>query len=309
MRRLLLVANPAASGFTASLHHEVVGTLRDGFTVTPVWPDGPEEAEQEARDAAADGFDVVAAMGGDGVVHRVANGLVGTDTSLAVVPAGTTNVFARLVGYPRKAGRSARCIADSTRHLLHPTVTITMGSTIRAAVFAAGVGFDADVIRRSDERPLRKVGFGSIHYLRSAFSVALSKYRGATPRISLRVDEEQFSCASALVQVSDVITYLGRRPLSVSARGGPAVLAVARATPGRLIRLLGRAATGRRVDALRGARVWPGFVSMSLDAPEPVPCEVDGELFGDVTSMQATPRPASLRVVDPRPGSDTDPEV
>ncbi|MBT8212186.1 MAG: acylglycerol kinase family protein, partial [Acidimicrobiia bacterium] len=90
-RRLLLIANPAASGFTGAMHRNVMATLNRDFEVVPIWPDGPAEAAAAARDAATDGFDVVAAMGGDGVVHHVANGIAYSPTALAIIPAGTTN--------------------------------------------------------------------------------------------------------------------------------------------------------------------------------------------------------------------------
>ncbi|NIR41978.1 MAG: diacylglycerol kinase family lipid kinase, partial [Actinobacteria bacterium] len=53
-------------------------------------PGGPDEARGVAADAATEGYDVVAAMGGDGIVHQVANGLLGGEAALGIVPAGTT---------------------------------------------------------------------------------------------------------------------------------------------------------------------------------------------------------------------------
>ncbi len=75
MRRLLLIANPSASGFTGAALRDVEATLGSKYEVTTAWPNGPAESRQAAADAAADGYAVVAAMGGDGVVHHVANGL------------------------------------------------------------------------------------------------------------------------------------------------------------------------------------------------------------------------------------------
>ena len=113
MRRLILVANPSASGFTASLHRDVVSVLQTGYVVTPVWPDSAAEARAAAADAADEGYDVVVAMGGDGVAHQVANGLADSETALGVVPAGTTNVLRRILGLPRKPLDAAAAIAGS----------------------------------------------------------------------------------------------------------------------------------------------------------------------------------------------------
>src|SRR5581483_1700218 len=66
------------------------------------WPtDEPGQAEELARRAAAAGFAVVAAAGGDGTVHEVANGLLRAQTSdvtLAVLPTGSANDYAHSLG-------------------------------------------------------------------------------------------------------------------------------------------------------------------------------------------------------------------
>ncbi|MBI5157232.1 MAG: hypothetical protein HZA58_04375, partial [Acidimicrobiia bacterium] len=260
MRRLLLVANPAASGFTAMLHRSVVTALRPRFDVTPIWPNGPEEAEAAAAAAAAEGIEVVAAMGGDGIVHRVANGVVGSATALAVIPAGTSNVFARLTGHPRRGAAAAIALAASRRVRTLPTVRLHAvgegGPIARVAVFAAGLGYDADVIHDSDQRPLRKVGAGTIHYARSAIRVAFGGYRRRAPDLAVAVDGVSGRAVTLIAQVHDHFTYLGRRPLTISPRGGPAVVTIRRATPLRLLRVVAAAARGRDPGTVSGVRVW-----------------------------------------------------
>ena len=77
MRRLLLIANPSASGFTGAALRDVTATLSAGFAVDQEWPDGPEASRHAASKAAVASYDVVAAMGGDGVVHHVTSLLAG----------------------------------------------------------------------------------------------------------------------------------------------------------------------------------------------------------------------------------------
>ena len=303
--RLLLVANPAASGFTAMLHRSVVAALRSRFDVTPIWPNGPEEAEAAAAAAAADRVEVIAAMGGDGIVHRVANGMVGTASCLAVIPAGTSNVFARLTGHPRRGVAAATALAESRTVRSLATARISAdgpsGPVDRVAVFAAGVGFDADVIHDSDRRPLRKVGAGTIHYMRSALRVALSDYRRRGPDLAVAVDGASTRAVTVIAQVHDHFTYLGRRPLTVSPQGGPAVIAIRRATPLRLIRVVTAAIRERDPAAVGGVRVWHPFERLEVTVDGAAGFEADGEYLGTISSLSLTMVPDSLQLLDPRP--------
>lgn len=302
MRRLLLVANPAASGFTASRHRTVVAALRGAYAVTPAWPRDAAEATRVAAEAAADGTAVVVAMGGDGIVHRVANGVAGTGTALGVIPVGTTNVFARLMGVPPSGGDAARMIAAGTPARPAPVLAITAagpdGTLAFVAVFAAGVGFDADVVREAERTPLRKVGAGSLHYARSTLRT-IPAYRKRPPDLRVAVDGVPRQAVTVMAQAHDRYTFFGRRAMTLSPDGGPAVMTVERATPRRLAAVLARAVLRRPVDAVRGVRVHHPFTVVTVDADPPVALEADGELYGLVSSLTLTVRTDVLRVVAP----------
>ncbi|HET7847411.1 MAG TPA: acylglycerol kinase family protein, partial [Acidimicrobiia bacterium] len=102
MHRIVVIANPAASQFTGGSHRDVMATLDRVADVDSIWPGSPAEASEKAKESAEGGADIVVAMGGDGMVHHVSQGVVGTTASLGVIPVGTTNVFARLMGIPSK---------------------------------------------------------------------------------------------------------------------------------------------------------------------------------------------------------------
>jgi len=301
MRRLILVANPAASGFTASLHRDVVSILQSGYVVTPVWPDGAAEARAAAADAAAEGYDVVVAMGGDGVAHQVANGLIDSATALGVVPAGTTNVVRRILGLPKKPRAAAEVIARSVGWRFLPTMRLESdgpdGAETRFASFAAGVGFDAEAIRESEKRPIKKVGTGTLHYVRSTLRVSLGGYRRRPPNLRVTVDGRPSDAVAAIVQVHDTFTYLGRRPLSLGSPP-PVAISVRRVTAPRLAWLVTRAMRNKPIDSIRGVRVWPGFARMTVDAEPASWMEADGELLGRISHLEAIPEPARLRVVE-----------
>jgi diacylglycerol kinase family enzyme len=300
MRRLILVANPAASGFTASLHRDVVSVLQGGFVVTPIWPDGPAEARTAAAAAAEEGYDVVVAMGGDGVAHQVANGLIDSATALGVVPAGTTNVLRRILELPGKPLQAAEAIARSDGWRFLPTIRLETdgpdGADTRFACFAAGVGFDAEVIRESEKRPIKKVGAGTLHYIRSTLMVTLGGYRRRLQNLRVTVDGRPSDAVAAIVQAHRCFTYLGRRGLSLGSPP-PVAVSVRRVTATRLIALVTRAMRGKPIDTIRGVRAWPGFARMTVEAEPSAWMETDGELIGRISRLQAIPEPARLRVV------------
>lgn len=303
---MLLIANPAASGFNSSTHREVVAILGEAFRVTSVWPDGPEAAEEIAVDAAEAGVEVVAAMGGDGIVHRVANALHGSDAVMAVIPAGTTNVFARLTGHPRSARKTARALAGSDRVRRLPVARLHALAGTRAidrvAVFAAGVGFDAEVIAESDRRPLKKVGTGAWHYATSALRTA-HRFSRRRPELRATVDGETVEAVTLIAQVGERFTFLGRRSLSLHPAGGPSALAVRRIDALRLVRVIAASGMRRSPGRIAGVTVWHPISSIEIVADTPVAFEADGETFGRVDRLVLEMVPDGLTLLDPR-GAD-----
>ncbi len=112
MRSAVLISNPSASQFTGGLFREVRDELSQSFDLTTQWPTSPLETSRESLKAATSGVDAVFAMGGDGVAHHVANSLVGSGTALGLIPVGTTNVLARILGVPLNPLKASRVAAD-----------------------------------------------------------------------------------------------------------------------------------------------------------------------------------------------------
>src|SRR3954453_11538079 len=99
-RPLCVIVNPT-SGQRMRLVtlRRVLGELEaGGWRVERHLTRGTLHAQRLAAHAAASGYEAVLVCGGDGTINEAVNGLVGTETALAVLPAGTTNVWAREVG-------------------------------------------------------------------------------------------------------------------------------------------------------------------------------------------------------------------
>jgi diacylglycerol kinase family enzyme len=301
-----LVANPSSSQFTGGDHRTVLRILRREYQVEPAWPQSPDHARQLTAAAVADGFDVVAAMGGDGVVHHVGHVLAGTETALGMIPTGTTNVYARLMRIPKKVAHAARLLAGPNQTRLAPLLSIegdTNGSQMRRhALFAAGFGFDADVVETAEKEPYRKYRFGGLHYARTALSTALFSYRrGARSNIKVRVDGESTEALSVLVQFHPIYTYFGRMSLSLgeTKENTITILAIESLPTRRVPRIAATFLRSGDLGRVPGFRLWREVDEVHLEATPAVNGQADGELTGAWTEARLTLRPQSLRVITP----------
>jgi diacylglycerol kinase family enzyme len=297
MRRLLLVANPSASGFAASTHREVVEILSPEYEVEPSWPTGAAEARAAAGEAAGTA-DVVVAMGGDGVVHQVANAVVGTGTALAVLAVGTTNVVSRLLGMPGKLREAAAVIATTDRTREIPVLAIERDDEPpEVAVFAAGIGFDADVIAESEKRPHGKLGLGSLHYGRSALRVA-RRYRNRPATLRVTTEGLKADAVGVQIQVHDDFTFLGRLPLRLGPGPGPVATVIAGVGTWRLARTVLRAVTRRDLSRIGGIDVWTGWTRLEVEAEPEALMEADGEVLGPASTAVFRPSDRHLTILD-----------
>jgi diacylglycerol kinase family enzyme len=290
MPSMLLLANPAASGFTGGLHRDVVMALRERYDIETAWPQSPDDARAQASAAVIREVDVVVAMGGDGVVHHVANGLVGTPTALGIIPAGTTNVVARILGIPHKPLDAAKRLASDGEITPVPVAALQTtapsgSSDKRIAVFSAGVGVDAEVVEVAEQEPFRKYSFGSVHYARTAASVIWSRFRDRRPNLRVEAPGRTADAVSVFVQIHDMYSYLGRAPLRLGDHvpGTLSALVVHELPPQRAIRVVAGALRRRGVGDIDGVELWSDISQLSITAEPAAGLQADGEHLGDIS--------------------------
>lgn len=305
MQRLLLIANPASSQFTGGVHRKVSRILSKRFEVEAVWPQSADHARQLTGEAVADSYDVVAAMGGDGVVHHIGQALAGTETALAVIPTGTTNVYSRLYRIPGKPVAAAKLLIGPHDRRREPLLEIDgineSGPVRQHALFAAGFGFDAEVVKSAESEPYRKYWFGGLHYGRKAVGTVLSTYRTRKPNLVVTAGDRRAEAVALLVQFHPVYTYFGRVPLTLSTtEPEPLTLLVVEAIPARrLLRIASKVLFRRNLAAIPGLRVWDGVESFTITADPAVEGQADGELNGAWKEVGATCRTGAMRVIVP----------
>src|SRR6266545_2677595 len=176
--RALIVFNPIA-GQAGNLDQDlqaVQALWREyGWQVDQRPTSRPGDGTRIAREAAAAGYDIVVAAGGDGTVNEVVNGLAGSSTALAALPAGTVNVWVRELGLPLQPRAAAEAL------LRAQVRKIDLGRAgDRYFLLMGGVGFDAAVT--AEVRAHEKRRLGALAYLLRAFDLA-TRFRGTPARI------------------------------------------------------------------------------------------------------------------------------
>ena len=279
-----------------------MSVLSTAFDVDAEWPHGPSETRERASRAASDGYAVVAAMGGDGVVHHAANGAAGTTAALAIIPVGTTNVAARIFDLPRKPQHAAAEIAklpSVPTRLARIESTTSGNTTVEFATFAVGVGFDADVVERAERRPHSKLRFGGVHYAESAISALLRDWRARPANLRVDVDGHRFNGVAALTQVHHPYTYFGRVPLHITE--GPVDGLAAVVAEGlevhRAAGIFAKALLRRPMGDRLGTQVYTCFDRLTVEADPATPFQADGEHLGVASHIEITPAPGALFVV------------
>lgn len=303
MERVVVIANPVASQFTGGSHRDVMSELAKTHDVEALWPSSASEATAAADQAVDEGASVVVAMGGDGMVHHVAQALVGTDVALGIIPVGTTNVVARLFGVPQRHTKAARLVGRGEEALSLGTARMTLGrgatETVHHAVFACGLGLDAEVVHVADADPYRKYRFGSLHYAWSAVMVGLKNYPSVKPHVRFSAAGQEKLGTTALVQFREVYTYFGR--IALRFRETPpepmSVLVLERMKRRRVPGIVFGALAHRDLGELKGFEVWPRVTSLRFEADPAVPAQADGESLGLVEGGTVEWVPDSLRII------------
>jgi len=155
--KAVLVVNPRAGKRRAptvpALAERIAAEAGIALDVRAV--EGPGHATALARDAVASGCARVISVGGDGTNNAVAQGLIGTDTALGIVPMGSGNGYARSLGLPLEPEAALR------HALTAPPRRMDVGYlNDRPFIGTAGIGFDARVASRFDHTK----GRGMLNY-------------------------------------------------------------------------------------------------------------------------------------------------
>ena len=303
--RLLMVVNSFASSVTARNTVVVHQLLSQDHDVQLVETSRRGHATRFAQDAASRGVDVIVAFGGDGTLNEVAAGIAETHSALAVLPGGSTNVFARSIGLPNDPVAAVKKLVPALKERHFHRVGLGMVNG-RYFCFHTGVGYDAAVVREVEKRASIKRWMGHPLFIYAALRTWFSKYDRRHPHFAVDMPDVPASVPDGYFTVvlnSSPYTYLGNRALDLSPyatmeRGLVAVtFRTLRAVPflGTLVRTLrGRPiVTSQTVDEHHDLR------RLDIESAHPFPYQVDGDYLGETRRLRFQHRPEVMDLLLP----------
>jgi diacylglycerol kinase family enzyme len=281
VKRAVLIVNPYSTHVTGKRITAVERVLRERVELETEFTQRPGHATELAA-AFADKVDAIVVFSGDGTYNEALNGADGVP--FGFLPGGGTSVFPRALGLPRDPVAAARSVGaalgeDRVRR-------ISLGSVNgRRFCFSAGLGFDAEAVRRLDELGRGADGArpGDVAFLRLVTKMLVERRGRWEPSLEI---EGAGRAAFVLVANGNPYSYAGSVPLRVAPdaqfEGGIDFIAPIRVRARDVPRLAGYLVRGKgqleATDVLTGHDLDRIVVRCDV----PLPLQADGEDLGDV---------------------------
>ena len=309
----MLIANPKATSTSRRARELLMRAFTGDIDLVLAETGHRGHATELARRAAVDGYDVVITLGGDGTVNEAVNGLLADGPSadlpaLAVLPSGSTNVFARTLGLPSDPIGATRTVLDALRAGRYRTIGLGTashpGGTERYFTFCAGVGLDAEVVREVERRRAAGTKAYNSLYARTAFRLFFSGTDRQRPALTLEQPGRPPITGLFIAFISNTSpwTFMGPLPVNASpkanfSRGldvfgsrsldaGPTLASLAQMFVART-----RPVQGRHVVNVHDA------AEVTVRAERPMAFQLDGDYLGEQASVTFRSVPKAIRIV------------
>ncbi len=293
----LIVNTAAVRGRTRA---KVERLVRARFRSVDIAPSaGPGDVMRIAGQAWRMGIRRLLVAGGDGTIHEAANGVVGTEVELAILPGGSGNDFVRTIGVPLDLEEAVDVAAAGQARTIDAAEVRCLGEggvpVRRVFVNIAEAGMGGSVVRIS--QPLRRIVGRRAGY-KAGLAAALLGMRWKDLSLSLDGGEPARYLMTNLIVANGQYFGGGMRPMP-EARPDDGLLDVA------LIKEMTRTSIALNAGALKGGlpRDHPRIDRWTArevvaESPDRVPVEADGELLGRLPATFKV-LPGALRIVCP----------
>ena len=305
MRRLVAILNPQADrGRTASLAESLRDALGARFELRLLQTTERREAIWLAQDAASAGCDAVIAIGGDGTVHEVVNGLMSVTPAderpaMGIVPAGSGNDVAYALGITKSLAQAAATIERGATRAVDIGRVEAVGGLSCFCINNIGALLEGEINRQSHQLQWPR---GSGLYLRALLRTLLRPL--PTDELRLNINGQDFVHRATLFSIANGPRSGGKFQLMPDARIDDGQFDYLLAPPisrQRLLWNVRHALAGRRFE---GDWIERGrFSQLALQANKPLTVHVDGEPWlaatDGVTRLRVEVIPKVLAVLTP----------
>lgn len=298
----MIVYNPMAGRFPSKvLVERAAEVLRSkSWEVRLERTQGPDHIRTLAEKAVEDGLEAIFVAGGDGSINQAIKGLLGSDTALGVLPAGTANVWAQEIGLPiltwtnwTALENSAKLLVDGRIHTVD--VGVCMGNPY---LLWAGVGLDAFVVNHIEPRTRWEKNFAIPQYAANAAWFA-RKWKGM--ELQITVEDEVIEGTYVLAVVSNVRLYAGgMAEISPGAKiddGRMDLWLFAGKTLAETLEHMWMVFSGQHFDSKNVRHLT--CCKVEFRSQSPLYPQVDGEPLPESKQITVEMRPESLRVLTP----------
>jgi len=289
-----LIVNPRASRVTPELAVAVERELQaGGLAVETLLTERPRHAADLAA-ALGSSVERIYVFGGDGAFNEVVNG-VEEDVALGFVPGGGTSVLPRALGLPRDPVACARLLASTDRER-----RISLGRVNgRRFTFGAGLGLDAELVRRVDglgRRNGRRPG--DVAFVRTLMGMLARRLGRLQPAMTVLGRDR---VAFALVANCDPYSFAGPLAVRVAPRArfelGLDLVAPRALAAWQLPKVAVWALAGRGQASSPQVLYLHDLDAVEIECDVPTPLQADGEDLGDVISARFEAERDALRVL------------
>ena len=301
--RILLIVNSFASSVTPRntvLVHEHLAKRHD---VQVVETNERGHATRFAQDAASRGLDAVVGFGGDGTLNEIATGLAGSDTALAMLPGGSTNVFVRTLGVANDPMVAlTQLMAGIDRNEIE---RVSLGQANgRYFTFHAGIGYDAAVVEQVERRSSLKRLVGQPLFAYSALHSWFKSYDRKYPHFTMNIDGRAIPNGFfSVVLNTNPYTFVGKHAIHLSSAASLekklVVVTFRKMTTPLMLKTLYSALRRGGLETSAGIDIATDVENVKIEFPAPFPYQLDGDYLGDTTSIEIKHCPEALRLVRP----------
>ncbi len=295
--------NPTAGRYPSWLLTERAAGLlsNQGWQIRVEKSISGEHITELARQAVREEMDAFFVVGGDGSINQAAAGLLNSRTALAVLPAGTANVWAQELGLPGLTWTRWGALEESARLLADAEVrAVDVGMCgDRPFLLWAGVGLDAFIVHRLEPRSRWEKHFAVVHYTASAIWNA-SSWRGMN--LNVQVDSKSITGSYLLGVLSNIRLYAGGfLELTPDARLDDGVMDLwlfKGESLGDTVQLAWNLFSGQHQESDRVVHL--PFRSLRLSSDSPLYVQVDGEPVEVQDEVEIRVAPRGLNILAPK---------